>query len=105
MPAGGIATGRKPSFEAIGGLWMTVYGSLEDAYQASLIGLAELGYTVVQEAKTEFGAHVVAVDPRGRNVAVDMSAEAENATRIGVRVGAPRDKRPEIILSRIRHNL
>jgi hypothetical protein len=86
-----------------GGLWATVYGSLDEAYQASLIGLDELGYTVVQWSKDAFGAHVVALVTGGSKATIDLSPESEHVTRIGLRVHPSGDERR--ILRRIRDNL
>jgi hypothetical protein len=104
--AAGAAAGVGAYAYAHGELWATVYGSLDDAYQASTIALEELGLRVVQEAHDTFGAHIVATETQGGDVSVDLVPEAERVTRIGVRVGTFGDQRKSrTVLRKIQDNL
>ena len=104
--AAGAAVGLGIYAYERGELWAYVPGSLEDTYEATLTALEDLGLKAVEWSRDAFGAHVRATQVQGGDVTIDLLAESNRTTQVGIRAGAFGDEvRARCILKKIRLHL
>ncbi|MBI4244154.1 MAG: DUF3568 family protein [Planctomycetes bacterium] len=80
--------------------------SVEEVYHASIGGLKDIKYPIIEDDLNQEGAHIKATDDRGDKVDIRIHALTENAAQIQIRVGFfGNEKKSQIILEAIENRL
>ena len=78
----------------------------DNAWNASLAGLKDLNYVVVDQTKGGLKGRIIARAPGDKKVTVDLEKESGTVTRIGIRIGTVgNEAQSRIVLDAIKKHL
>lgn len=78
----------------------------DNAWNASLAGLADLNYVVVDKLKGGLKARIIARAPGDKKVTIDLEKETGTVTRIGIRIDTfGNEAQSRIVLDAIKRHL
>ena len=103
--AAGAAAGTGVMY-AKGDLEVVLEENLDDVYQASVTAMKELQLAVISKSKDVLEGEIVGRTSQDKKITIKIHKEAENLTKLSIRVGAFGDEaQSQAIYDKIRENL